>query len=883
MAPRLAELPITGRHLFAATAALLVALLTVALLGLAWALHNQNRDAMVSHLDLAERLFQARLASVTETLQIVVEGLDHDPRLAALFAQRRRAALQRALSARFDHLKSDHGVTQLTFLTPDRKVLLRAHAPDRHGDRVDRTSLLWAESGGESESGIEIGPLGMMALRVVSPWRWRGERIGYIEIGSDIVELARGLRLEPPMSYAVFVDKQRLEAIRWPSPAEAPEAERLWQRYRALVEIGPGPGLGLPAALLDDRAAWIEEAGKVGYSVIEAGERQRALRWVSIMNPAGDAIGAFALTLDITEAQHTALRNAALLALGVVALGSALALLFWRVSRHAESETRRADMATRTAFAELERQVEERTTALRAANESLRSSESQLRIITDSLPVLIAFIDKDFGYRFLNRTAASWLSVSAEEAIGHSVRSVHSPENFEKLRPHMEAVVDGIPQAFDLSIGYPDGKVREVHLTFVPSRGDNGEVLGFFSLVEDQTERLATEAQLRQIQKMEAVGQLTGGIAHDFNNLLAVIMGNADLLRGRLVEQDETVRLLDMIVGASERGARLCQQLLAFARRQPLRAQTVDVRALVQGMAGLMQRSLGESIEIRVRHAPDLWTCRVDPTWLEQALLNLVINARDAMPGGGRVVIETLNVGVSEGSIGGEEGLAAGDYVALVVTDSGQGLSTEIQERIFEPFFTTKVEGRGSGLGLSMVYGFAQQSGGRVSVSSVEGRGSSFRLMLPRGGAVAAPVAAEPEPARGSEGTETVLLVEDEPEVRALVEGTLRSLGYRVVEAATGEEALAALEGAPPIDLLLSDVVLSRGMSGPELAERLRRDNPGLRVLYMSGYAADAVFRGGSMPDDAGLISKPFHMTELARRVRAVLDQEPPLAAVRSA
>jgi nitrogen-specific signal transduction histidine kinase/CheY-like chemotaxis protein len=388
------------------------------------------------------------------------------------------------------------------------------------------------------------------------------------------------------------------------------------------------------------------------------------------------------------------------------------------------------------------------------------------------------------------------------------------------------------------------------------------------TLATDITEHKVVEERLRQAQKMEAVGQLTGGVAHDFNNLLAVILGNIELVADRLGTDDKQVRA---IVHAATRGAELTQRLLSFSRQQALRPETVDLNACVTGMTDMLRRTLGETIEIEPIIASGLSISEVDPGQLENALLNLAVNARDAMPKGGRLTIETANIELDHDYAAALGDVTPGHYVRLSVTDTGIGIPPEIIEHVFEPFFTTKEVGEGSGLGLSMVYGFVKQSGGHVTISSEPGCGTTVQLYLPQAEVPVQPAGQEPVMGDTEARGETVLVVEDDPDVRSLVISLLQRFGYNVLEAGDGAEALAALQDYSRIDLLLSDVVLPGGVSGSDLAEQVTDRYPGIKVLFMSGYP-DAPHRRGPLVENTELLGKPFGKRDLAQKVRAVLN-----------
>jgi two-component system NtrC family sensor kinase len=391
-------------------------------------------------------------------------------------------------------------------------------------------------------------------------------------------------------------------------------------------------------------------------------------------------------------------------------------------------------------------------------------------------------------------------------------------------------------------------------------------------------ERAKVEDQLRQAQKMEAVGRLTGGVAHDFNNLLTAVIGSLDLARRRASTMDS--RTLDLIGNAMEgatRAAALTSRLLAFSRQQPLQPASLDANSLVAGMSDLMRRTLGETIDVKTILAEDVWTVMVDPNQLESAVLNLAVNARDAMPEGGTLTIETANVHVDREVVPGRPAdLAPGDYVVMTVSDGGSGMSPDVLMNIFEPFFTTKPVGKGTGLGLSQVYGFVKQSGGNIGVESSMGRGSAFRLYLPRAQqqTVAAPApsahAQALEPPSENRG-ETIVVVEDEPMVRRLSVAALEEAGYRVLAAPDGAGGLELLRREPNVALLFTDVVLGGGMNGRALADAIHRERPDLPVLFTTGYTRDAIVQHGRVDEGITLIGKPFTGASLVAKVGTLL------------
>ncbi len=416
------------------------------------------------------------------------------------------------------------------------------------------------------------------------------------------------------------------------------------------------------------------------------------------------------------------------------------------------------------------------------------------------------------------------------------------------------------------------GHKLEVRLRTEALQSKSEMQLAYRELREEMKTRTQIQDELRQAQKMEALGQLTGGIAHDFNNLLAVIIGNLELLEsGVPMTPDQTQSLRDA-TNAAERGASLTQRLLALARKQTLRAEPIQVDSLLEDTKDLLARTLGERIQVAISGHKNVWRCLADRAQLENAILNLALNARDAMPNGGEIEIEASNITLDESYAAEHPDAQLGAFVAFSVQDSGVGIPAEILPRVFEPFFTTKEVGSGTGLGLSMVYGFAKQSGGHVTIESRVGNGTRVILYIPYSETQVRSTTAESRPDVPQGSGESILLVEDEPAVRTLVSNFLKELGYRVTETRNGDEALAVLEGIGTLDLLLSDVVLPGGLSGRDLATTVVQRRPRTKVLLISGYAPDVLDERGVSARTPELLHKPFGKAALARKIRSVLD-----------
>ncbi|MEE7450136.1 hybrid sensor histidine kinase/response regulator [Methylobacterium radiotolerans] len=635
------------------------------------------------------------------------------------------------------------------------------------------------------------------------------------------------------------------------------------------------------------------------------------------------------------------------------------------------------------------------------AERRAEANERELRLVTDALPVLIAFIGRDYVYRFANAAYEDWFFRPASEIVGRDVRDLLTPANAEVRRASMTRALAGETVLFETPWPHADGRHRDAEIRYLPRRDADGAVDGFHVFVQDITDRKRVEAalvsevtqrtrerdrlwettndlmgtagldgflksvnpawarmlgwteaellgrpfahlidpddhaeaaatvgrlaagetvtgfvdriltrdgdrrivmwtavpepgaglfyvvgrdlteqrraeeQLLQAQKMEAIGQLTGGIAHDFNNLLTGIIGSLDLMQTRIRQgrSDAVERYARAATASANRAAALTHRLLAFARRQPLAPQPTAANPLITGMEDLLRRTLGERVQLALITAPDLWLTLCDPHQLENAVLNLAINARDAMPEGGRLVIETGNTHLDAVDARLQAGARAGPYVSVSVSDTGTGMSPEVAARAFDPFFTTKPLGQGTGLGLSMIYGFAQQSEGHVRIDSGLGRGTTVTLYLPRHHGLAPPESAASglgalhRAARG----DTVLVVEDEPVVRDLIVEVLTDLGYAALQASDARAGLDRLRAPGRIDLLISDVGLPGGLSGREMVEAARPHRPDLKVLFITGYAENATFGTGALEPGMRMITKPFSVEALAARVRAMI------------
>jgi signal transduction histidine kinase/response regulator RpfG family c-di-GMP phosphodiesterase len=507
----------------------------------------------------------------------------------------------------------------------------------------------------------------------------------------------------------------------------------------------------------------------------------------------------------------------------------------------------------------------------------LQSKTHMLDSILDCMGEGIVASDQGGKMLVFNRRAQKILGMGAVsvppeswgEAYGLHLPDQKTPIPREQLP--LTRILNG-ENFVELDMFVKNAKVvgTAVAVTATPLTGESGEVVGGISVLRDVTQQRLLEAQLIQSQKMEAIGQLAGGVAHDFNNLLAVIMGYGELLLGDLPSEDPKSNDIGEMLAAAKRGVALTRQLLAFSRQQMVQPAVLDLNEIVGGIEKMLRRIIGEHIRLSTKLASDLGRFKADASQVEQILLNLTVNARDAMPEGGRLRIETGNVHLDEAAASSQPGVNAGEYVVLTVADTGMGMDENTQKRVFEPFFTTKEVGKGTGLGLSTVYGIVRQSGGHIVIESELGRGATFKVFFPRTEGSASTTRSEHAPPAVAKATETVMIVEDDEGVRVVASRILRDQGYTVLEARRASEARRIWEKhGPSVDLLLTDVVMP-DINGPKLAEELAQSRPDLRVLYMSGYPGAGGLVG---PQGKALscIEKPFTPSSLAARVREML------------
>ncbi|MBS9402850.1 PAS domain S-box protein [Halomonas sp. TRM85114] len=510
--------------------------------------------------------------------------------------------------------------------------------------------------------------------------------------------------------------------------------------------------------------------------------------------------------------------------------------------------------------------VIEDITAQREAEARQLSLAQRLTRSLENMSDAFFLLDKDWRFSYLNHQAEHVLERSADELLGRNVwNEFPEARESEAWTCYHHAAETGESEHFTFYYSPLD---QWFEVNAYP--GEEGLAVYFRTI----TEKKRLEAQLQEAHRMEAIGHLTGGMAHDFNNLLTVVMGNADLLSEALADDPRLAPLIQAVADSAQRGADLTQRLLAFARRQALAPVPTDINRLIRGLIELLRRTMGEQIELSFHPGHGLWSANIDPSQLESAVLNLSINARDAMPDGGQLTIETRNVSLSAQYANDYLELIPGDYVCIAVSDTGTGIPQAIRERVFEPFFTTKEKGKGTGLGLSMVFGFLKQSDGHVNLYSEEGEGTTIKLYLPRIRQAPADPKPTPREETNLEGDESLLVVEDDDTVREFVVAQLEAAGYGVRQAKDGPSALVILADDSPIDLLFTDVMMPGGMTGRDLAIAAHKLRPLLKVVFTSGYTENAIAHNGRLDEGVRFLGKPYRPITLLRTIRETLDED---------
>jgi PAS domain S-box-containing protein len=664
-------------------------------------------------------------------------------------------------------------------------------------------------------------------------------------------------RIAPTFAELTEATKDNSRQTQLLKDTEAQVARRLAVNMAAVRLHEAGDAAGLEALRARGEGRALMDAISTNFNRIEA-EEQRLL---AVRTADSGRTGTILLAVDLA---------------GVVLVLLLVAMLL-RESRRANRELASSLSATKATNLSLEAAVAERTENLQAAHEQLRDTASVLQSTFNSMAEAVLVIDTKGRVVLWNPAAEQTLLYRAGMTIEQlkAVGVAYRPDGTTPLPPD-EMPIAGVLRGEQ----YDDKEIvirmvgggSPVHVAVGgrPLRDPTGAITGAALVYHDITAARETEHQLQQAQKLDAIGKLTGGIAHDFNNMLTVIAGTTETLVDALKDKPDVQSVARLIDDAAERCAELIKHLLAFARKQPLQPRDVDINGTIFDIAKLLRPTLGEQIEIETVLGHDVRASHIDPSQLANSVLNMAINARDAMPNGGKLLLETSTIVLDDAYAHANPDVRPGSYVLLAVSDTGTGMPLSVQDKAFDPFFTTKAVGKGSGLGLSMVYGFVKQSGGHIKIYSEEGHGTTLKLYLPPALGQVEAAAATAAPITG--GNETVMVVEDDALVRNFVIVQLQSLGYKTIAAADSREALAHVERGAPFDLLFTDVVMPGGMSGRELADAVAKHRPGLRVLYTSGYTDNAIVHHGRLDAGVLLLTKPYRRPQLAQMVRLALE-----------
>ncbi len=823
-------------------------------LALAWGLHQTEREQLDRHIELAVQRIASDAAAAVENGLVCVGRLAERAQLRGGFSEQDwRIETALCFRAREDLLAlalldDEPAVEPRLALSDEASRSLSGLVRTAIRAAVDRARAYGMPSLGDP---VQL-PGGQWAVAAAAQFQSPGKSFGWVA-GVFVLRAMLDKALERSVTAGFVIEIADDGRVVYLNPPHSPRQGPEWIREAVLSACGRSW-----AIRVWPREGWVTKRWLVmpflvsGLGLIVATLVALSIHWAQAARRRATEAEAMNLALEREVRERRQAQEE---------LARAHELLEERV-RERTAELARVNEALRAEI--LERQRTE---------ETLRASEERYRNLFESANDIVYTHDLQGRFTSINRAAERITGYTREEALGMSISDIVVPEHLELARQMIVRKLGGEGSTtYEIAIRTKDGRrlLVEVssHLTF-----EDGKPVGVLGIAREITERKRLEEQLRQSQRIEAIGRLAGGIAHDFNNLLTIIGAYSHMLLMDLPAQHPVRSYAEEILAAAERASALTDRLLAFSRRQVVQPVLVDLNEVVRNMVGLLRRMVGQDIELETVLAPDLGKVRADPTQIEQVIMNLVINSRDAMPGGGRVTIETANLvrGAGERGVPGP-----GNWAVMRVRDTGHGMDAETLNHLFEPFFTTKGPGKGTGLGLSIVYGIVKQCGGEITVESEVGRGSVFSIYLPHASANHAPPAprteavSEPTPPGG----ETILLVEDEPGVRKLVRQMLVQHGYQVLEAGSGPETLALVKRySGRIDLLLTDVVMPE-MNGRELAEQLRNVRPNLKVMYMTGYTEDGAVRQGVATADVVCLQKPFLPDTLARKVREVLDRE---------
>ncbi len=881
------------RKILVPVALIFILLLVFAVLSLSW-LQRKHIDTFIARQDDAvQELFLSYMANDARLMGNLLQFYGENAGIVQAFSQRDRKKLADVYNHFYFRSRSESQITHFAFLEPDGKVFFRSHMPDKYGDYPYHVSVKPEEARpGKTIAKTVVSIQGKLVLRVLYPLFQKGKLQGYLAHGKRIDRITAEIKkvLDTDLVFLagrdVVKNRQIQQRLAW---ANTESGEYKFKDYLFLASTLKS----LPSQFVSTLDKSLQKYGSDIFT-FRFEHQVYVVKKTLLVNPDNSHIADVILLNDISEETANLRMLSGLLVVLSLVTGILLFFFFYRytvgiqerlVATHNDlqneiEERKKVEQSLQDMNDTLAERVEERTRALKKSNAELQESSERFQVVMDSIDALVYVADMEtYEILFLNKYGSDiwgdicgkicWQALQSDQdgpcdfcTNGPILPSDGKP-GLTYVWEHQNKVTGDWFECRDRAIRWKDGRIVRMEIaTNINQRK------------RDESEKAALMEQLLQSQKMESIGRLAGGVAHDFNNILSAINGYAEICLLKMGDDGPYREELGIILASGERAARLTQQLLAFSRKQIMRQELIDINIEIDDTYKMLERLLGEDVEIDISKGEELWLVKADRSQLEQVVINLAINASDAMPTGGKLAIETENVTFDGKYLKEHYDISRGDYVMLAISDNGHGMDANVKEHIFEPFFTTKDKGKGTGLGLAMVYGIVKQNQGEIQVYSEPGQGTVFKIYLPRA-AETPEKEVENVPGKNdidSSGTETILLVEDDTVVREMSLAILRVLGYTVLEAENGEDALQVcshFHGV--IDLLLTDVVMPK-MNGPELAGKMRELFPGIKVLFMSGYTENAIVHHGVLEEGVNFIHKPITPQSLSREVRSILE-----------
>ena len=864
-------------------------------------LYIQREDIetyVIDEIHHIEQAFHNLEERDTKILSSTLEAIIRDPSLKEVYSEKDREKLFNFGQPLFHNLKNKYGITHFYFILPDGHCFLRLHNRDIYDDLITRFTFWGARDTKEFSSGIELGKTAF-ALRVVSPYYRDGELIGYVELGEEIEHFLEILKSETRNDFGIIADKEHLDREKWRSVRMVAGLRDNWddlENHVILATTSDDPAAS--ECFVEENLESIEK-GEDSFQRIASGDRSFVCGGFEITDAGGRHAGAIISLIDITK--HVAIvKKTNLVTIGLIAallaIASGIGIFISRSISRPISELQNAaaeiaegkmdkmvSITTRDelgqladSFSKMTLKLKESYTGLERQVEERRKAEEFTSSILDSVGEGIIVVDPEYRIISANKAYCDQLGLALDD-----VKGAHCFEVSHRIkRPCFEEGED-CPIKHTFETGEPatylhvhhnvKGDDIYVEVRSYPLKDPSGKVISAIEVITNITEKRKLEEQLRQSQKMEAIGTLTGGIAHDFNNLLTTILGYGEILKGDLEKDDPLRTYVDIIIASGEKAASLTQSLLAFSRKQMIRPVDMDLNESIKKVLTLLSRLIGEDIAIKLNLSDEPLTIFADGVLMEQVLMNLATNARDAMPNGGSFIIQTEPVEFDRHFVETHGYGKPGRFALVSITDTGIGMDKKTRDQMFEPFFTTKDIGKGTGLGLSVVYGIVKQHDGYIDVYSEPGQGTTLKIYFPmvRARAEEKEAMAVPAPAKG--GTETVLVAEDDQGVRGLIKVTLEKAGYTVMEATNGEDAINIFkDNKDVIQILLFDVIMPK-KNGIEAYEEIKLIRPDVKAMFLSGYPADIIEKY-KLDKYLAFVSKPVSPTEILKKLRETLN-----------